>query len=115
MWVPKVLWVIVALMVSDPVGSQFCEFLWYCGCLCLCGCLYPRVFQRPCGYLAVSVWFWVDDSPVASKTLTELPYVLTATRGQKRAQAHLPRGPVFPCRARALCRPERWGLESKGG
>lgn len=27
MWVPEVLWAIVALIVSDPVGSQFCEFL----------------------------------------------------------------------------------------
>lgn len=113
-WVPKVLWAIVALMVSDPVGSKFCEFLWYCVCASVAVCI--SVYSSdPVGIWLLSVWFLVDDSPVVSKALTERPYVLTATRGQKRVRAHLPRGSVFPCTARALCRQEGWGVESKGG
>lgn len=71
----------------------------------------------------MGVWSWVMDDgdrvsgsdPVVSKALTELSYAPIATRGQKRVQAHFPRGPAFPRRARALCRQERWGLLSKGG
>lgn len=65
--------------------------------------------------MMVVTWVsWVDDGPVVSKALIELPYVLIATRGQKREQTNLPRRPVFPCRARALCR-QRGRLEGVGG
>lgn len=47
MWVPKVLWVIVALMVSDPVGSQFCEFLWYLGACASGGVCIPVYSSDP--------------------------------------------------------------------
>lgn len=49
-----------------------------------------------------------SDGPVVSKALIELPYVLIATRGQKRVQAHLSRRPVFLVEP-GLCVDQRGG------